>query len=232
LQSENLLLNRLDSATYQKVARSLLNVPLERAQELAYPHQSVPRVYFPNSGVISCVVELPGGGAIETGMIGRDGQWGATQALDGKVSLNAVVVQVAGRAWALDADRLRALSDELPDFRSLLLRYDQFFTAQVQQTAACNAVHNLEPRLSKWLLRIYELAGPDFAITQEFIAQMMGVRRTSVTGHAAELQKAGVISYTRGHVHVLDPDLLRARCCECPTELHTHFEKLFGREER
>jgi CRP-like cAMP-binding protein len=231
VHSENLLLNRLDPATFRKVAKSLINVRLERRQELAHPHEAVQRVYFPYSGVISCVVELPGGGAIETGMIGRDGHWGASQAMDDKVSLNAVIVQVDGSAAVMDADRLKLLATDLPEFRGLLLRYEQFFTAQVQQTAACNAVHSIEPKLAKWLLRMYELCGPVFPITQEFMAQMMGVRRTSVTGHAAELQKSGAISYSRGQITVTDPGLLKSRSCECSSELHSHFERLFGPEE-
>lgn len=232
MQRDNLLLNRLDAPTFEKISRVLGAVSVESGQHLAHPQQSVQMVYFPQSGVISCVVELPGGGAIETGMIGRDGQWGASQAMDDKVSLNAVTVQVPGKALVMDADRLRRLALELPSFRSLLLRYDQFFLAQVQQTAACNAVHQVAQRLSKWLLRMYELAGPDFPITQEFMAQMMGVRRTSVTNIACELQKSGVIAYSRGHVHVSDPESLEKLACECPAEVQSHYQKLFGGEER
>ena len=174
------------------------------------------------------MVELLGGGAIETGMIGRDGQSGGSQALDDKVSLNAVLVQVSGTASAIDADRLKLLAHDLPDFQSLLLRYDQYFTAQVQQTAACNAVHSIEPKLCKWLLRIYELTGPNFQITQEFLAQMIGVRRTSVTGFATEVQKAGAIAYSRGQVYISDPDKLHDRTCECTSELQSHFDRLFS----
>lgn len=228
MQSDNLLLNRLDRDTFQIVARSLIRVKLVRGQELARPHDQVHRAYFPIEGTISCVVELPGGGAIETGMIGRDGQWGATHAMDDRVSLNAVIVQVEGHAFAIDMDRLQTLTYELPAFRSLLLRYEQFAVAQVQQTAACNAVHSVERRLCKWLLRLYDLNGLDFYITQDFLAQMMGVRRTSVTGHAAELQNVGAITYRRGHVSVEDIGLLRSRSCECTAELKSHFDRLFG----
>jgi CRP-like cAMP-binding protein len=231
MHHNNLLIKGLDQPTFEKISRVLISVSLEQGQQLAHPHQSVQRVYFPEGGVISCVVELPGGGAIETGMIGRDGQWGASQAMDDKVSLNAVTVQVPGKALAMDADRLRQLALELPSFRSLLLRYDQFFLAQVQQTAACNAVHQVAPRLCKWLLRLRELAGADFLLTQEFMAQMMGVRRTSVTVIATELQKLGAITYSRGHIHVSEPALLEAQACECTAEVQSHYETLFGGEE-
>lgn len=173
------------------------------------------------------MVELPGGGAVETGMIGCDGEWGASQALDDRISLNSAVVQVAGRASAIEVDRLNRLANELPDFRGLLLRYEQFFTAQVQQTAACNAIHSSEQRLCRWLLRMYDLVGREFPITQEFMAQMMGVTRSSVTIIAQGLQKAGAIAYSRGKLRVVDPDRLRQRGCDCIAELDSHFERLF-----
>lgn len=230
-QSDNLLLSLLDKQTFGKVSQSLASVELEEGQTLAGPHETVERVYFPYGGVISCIVELPGGGAIETGMIGMDGQWGASQALDDKVSLNNVVVQVAGRSGVIAADRLALLAREFPTFQALLMRYDQFFTAQVQQTAACNAVHNVESRLCKWLLRMHELVGPDFPLTQEFMAQMMGVRRTSVTMIASGLQRAGAISYSRGKIQIRDVAQLQNHGCECTAELQSHFHRLFGMME-
>jgi len=145
---------------------------------LAETHQRVQKVYFPHSGIISCVVELRGGGAIETGMIGKDGAWGASQALDGKVSLNHVVMQVPGTASVIDSDHIRILATEHPALRSLLVQYEQFFLAQVQQSAACNAAHTVEARACKWLLRMHDLVGPDLPLTHDFLAQMMGVRRT------------------------------------------------------
>jgi len=231
MQSENQLLNQLSASTYRKIAPALTAVGLERGQELAHPRQRVLRAYFPYSGVISCVVELPGGGAIETAMIGKDGQWGATQALDDKVSLNGVMIQHPGRAAVIDADRLKRLANELPDLRALIMRYEEFFVAQVQQTAACNAVHQVEPRLCKWLLRIHDLVGPNCEMTQDFMAQMMGVRRTSVTTIATNLQKAGAIAYSRGHVHIRDVSLLEARTCECTAEVRLHYDELFNPRE-
>ncbi|WFU18641.1 Crp/Fnr family transcriptional regulator [Bradyrhizobium sp. CB3481] len=231
MQSENLLLNQLNASTYSKIAPALIAVNLERGHELARPRERVHRAYFPYGGAISCVVKLPGGDAIETAMIGKDGEWGAAQALDDKVSLNGVMVQIAGKGSAIEADRLRRLADELPDLRALLMRYEHFFSAQVQQTAACNAVHQVEPRLCRWLLRLYDLVGPDYMITQEFMAEMMGVRRTSVTTIASNLQKAGAISYSRGQVHIHDVSILEARSCECRAEIRLHYEELFHPQE-
>jgi hypothetical protein len=159
-------------------------------------------------------------------MIGKDGEFGASQALDDKVSLNLVTVQIAGTASVMSSDKLRALAGELPDLRALLMKYGQFFVAQVQQTAACNAVHDIEARTCKWLSRMHELVGPDLLLTQEFFAQMMGVRRTSVTAVAGALQAAGLISYSRGRLHILDIERIRQRSCECDRDVRAHYRKM------
>ena len=207
-------------------------VHLEQGQVLAKTHQLVQRVYFPHTGIISCVVELKGGGAIETGMIGNDGVWGASRALDGKVSLNHVVMQVAGTVSVIESGHMRQLTHEHPAFRDLVVDYEQFFLAQVQQTAACNAVHSVEARACKWLLRMNDLIGPDLPLTEEFLAQMMGVRRTSVTPVAIELQKAGIISYSRGHIHIADLEQLRVSACECDHDVRSQYRRIFELAEK
>jgi hypothetical protein len=110
------------------------------------------------------------------------------------------------------------------------MRYGQFFVAQVQQTAACNAVHDIEARTCKWLLRMHELAGPDLLLTQEFLAQMMGVRRTSVTAVAGVLQSAGLISYSRGRLRILDIERIQQRACECDRDVRAHYRRMFPNE--
>lgn len=149
------------------------------------------------------------------------------QALDDKISLNRIVVQVAGEASVIDPDRLRDFALSSPNLRKLLVKYDLLFMAQVQQTAACNAVHNVRQRLCRWLLRMHDLQGPNLELTQEFLAQMMGVRRTSVTDVAKELQKAGLISYKRGQIHISDVDLVKAWACECEEDLRMHHKHIF-----
>ena len=228
--ASNFLLGRLAPAVLARVASQLSVIELAASEVLAEPHQRIQRVYFPHSGIISCVVELSDGNAIETGMIGSDGVFGATQALDDKVSLNLVTVQIAGRASVTTPERVRALANELPDFKALLMKYEQFFVAQVQQTAACNAVHDIEARTCKWLARMHDLVGPDIALTQEFFARMMGVRRTSVTTVAGALQGAGLISYSRGRLHIVDIDQLRKRACECDAAVRSHFRQMFASE--
>jgi CRP-like cAMP-binding protein len=162
-------------------------------------------------------------------MIGADGAFGTMQALDDKVSLNRVVIQVPGTASIIEGGRLREATDAIPELRALLIKYEQFLLAQVQQTAACNAMHNIHRRTCRWLLRMHDLAGVDLPLTQEFLAQMMGVRRTSVTEIAGELQKAGLITYRRGHVHINAIEQIREHACECHETLQLHHERLFHR---
>jgi len=228
---KNFLLNRLEPAALAEIAPHLSLLHLEHGHVLAETHQRIQTVYFPHSGIISCVVELLGGGAIETGMIGNDGEFGATQALDHKVSLNHVVMQIAGVASVISSDRIREIANDLPAFRGLLVRYEQFFLSQVQQTAACNAVHDVQARTCKWLLRMHDLVGVDLELTQEFLAQMMGVRRTSVTQVAGHLQKAGMITYSRGRIHIVDLEQVRAWACECDGDVRSHYRRIFQSNE-
>lgn len=202
-------------------------IRLESGDVLAETHERIRRVYFPHSGILSCVVDLLGGGAIETGMIGRDGVFGGSQALNSNISLNRVMVQVNGEASVIDPDKLRGLALELPEIREALVQHEQFFLAQVQQTAACNAAHKVRQRLARWLIRMHELSGPNLELTQEFLAQMMGVSRPSVTDVARELQAAGLISYRRGHIQILDINKVTEWACECEQDMAEHRRQLF-----
>jgi CRP-like cAMP-binding protein len=228
---KNFLLSRLDASTLGRISANLIIVQLPQGEVLAETHARIERVYFPHSGIISCVVETIGGGAIETGMIGKDGAFGGSQALDDKVSLNHVVIQVPSTASVISSDHIRKAADEIPVFRSLLVKYEQFFLAQVQQTAACNAIHTVQARTCKWLLRMHELTGDDLPLTQDFLAQMMGVTRTSVTGVAMELQKTGMIEYSRGRIHIKDVELIRQRACECDADVRSHYRRIFHSNE-
>jgi CRP-like cAMP-binding protein len=224
----NLLLARISPADMKVVGCDLKEVELNHGHVLGESHQRIEKVYFPHSGILSFVVELKGGEAIETGMVGRDGVFGASQALDDKVCLNKVVIQIPGKTSVISAERLKLLANSLPGFRDLLIKYELFFAAQAQQTSACNAVHDVHTRMCKWLLRMHELAGNELPLTQEFLAQMMGVQRTSVSGVASVLQKAGMISYSRGHITIVDINRLRESACECHEALGSHYKSIFG----
>ena len=153
---------------------------------------------------------------IETAMVGHDGVLNAASALDGKVSLNKGIVQVAGSAGTIEVNRLRRLANEIEPFRALLIRHEQVLLAQSQQSAACNASHSIEARMCRWLLYMRDLAGSDdLSLTQEFLAQMLGVRRPSVSLVANTLQKKGLIKYSRGRMRLLDLKRLQKGACEC-----------------
>jgi hypothetical protein len=128
-------------------------VELSHGDVLVETGGTVRRVYFPHSGIISLVVELVAGDLVETATVGRDGVIGATSALDGRISYNKGIVQLAGVASVMDVERLRALTEENKRFRSLLLRHEQVLFAQAQQIAACNAIHSADARMCRWLLR-------------------------------------------------------------------------------
>ena len=186
-------------------------------------------VYFPHSGVISLVVGLDDGQLIEAARVGRDSLVGGSVALDGKVWLNRGIVQVAGMASILDSDILCEVAAQSLAFRAILIRHEQALFAQAQQSAACNASHGVEARLSRWLLRTRDLTGGDtLELTQEFLAQMLGVRRTSVSLVAHTLQQAGLIRYKRGRIEITDLDGLRETSCECYETVKSQSDRLLG----
>jgi CRP-like cAMP-binding protein len=226
--SKNYILSKLNTVDLEGLKSNIRVVDMPHGKVLAESRGRVEQVYFPHEGIISCVVELQDGAAIETGMIGKDGAFGAAQALDEKVSLHKSVIQVPGRASVVDSRHLKAAATSSPALLSLLMKYEQFTLGQVQQTAACNAVHTVEQRMCKWLVRMHNLTGDELPLTQEFLAQMMGVRRTSVTGVASKLQDEGMISYSRGKVRILDLDLIQRRACECANTVRELYATEFG----
>jgi CRP-like cAMP-binding protein len=228
--TKNQILARMSPGDLEELGRRLRVVDLKQGQVLAESRQHVSQVYFAHSGILSAVVELNNGWVIETGMIGRDGVFGATQALDDNLSLNKIMVQVLGQASVVDAEHVKALARSSPGFLALLIEYETFFLAQVQQTAACNALHTIEQRMCKWLVRMYDLVGTELPLTQEFMAQMMGVMRTSVSGVAAQLQKEGLIEYRRGSVRIVNIGLVERRSCECFQAVREQYGALFGAE--
>jgi CRP-like cAMP-binding protein len=229
-QSPNRLLASLPRKIFAEIEPHLKPFDLTHEAVLAESGSTIDRVYFPHSGVISLVVELSFGDMIETAMVGRDGVFNAGPALDGKVSLNKGIVQVQGIASTLDVEKLRSTANDHELFRSLLIRHDQVLFAQSQQSAACNASHTVENRMCKWLLRMRDLAqSDDLMLTQDFLAQMLGVRRPSVSIVANTLQRAGLIKYRRGHIRILDLAAVEEGACECYATVKTHYETLLSR---
>jgi CRP-like cAMP-binding protein len=225
--SPNLLLASVSADVYAALQPHLKTVELKHGAVIAETGGLVKNVYFPHSGIISLVVELSVGDMIETAMVGRDGVVNAAAALDGKISLNKGIVQLSGVASIIGVDALAAVADKFRDFRALLIRHEQVLLAQSQQSGACNASHLVEARLCRWLLRTRDLAqSTDLLITQEFLAQMLGVRRSSLSIVAGTLQKAGLIRYKRGHVHLAEIEGLKDASCECYEAVRGHYERM------
>ncbi len=224
---KNRLLACIPSETLEAIQPWLKEVELKLGDVLAETGAVVRHIYFPHSGVISLVVDLSLGDMIETAMVGRDGVLNGTSALDGKVSLNRGIVQLSGLASAIDVERFRTITDDDKLVRSLIIRHEQVLLAESQQSAACNASHSVEARMCRWLMRMRDLADSnDLTLTQEFMAQMIGVRRSSVSIVASTLQKAGFIRYRRGNINIVDLDGLRSGCCECYETVKNHYDRL------
>jgi CRP-like cAMP-binding protein len=229
IQSQNHLLASLPSADFELLRPHLKQIELAHETVLFEAGDTVTHIYFPHSGVISLVVELADGQMIEAAMIGRDSLVGGSSALDGNIALNKGIVQIPGAASVLTVDRLRKAAEASVSFRTTLIRHEQVLLVQAQQSAACNASHAVEARLARWLLRSRDLSGADILeLTQEFLAQMLGVRRTSVTLVARTLQQAGLIKYRRGKVQITDLEGLRETSCECYGTVKEQYDRLLN----
>jgi len=228
-QSSNRLLASLPSADFELLRPHLKTIELIHEAVLFQAGDPVNSVYFPHSGVISLVVVLAGGEIIEAAMIGRDSIVGASSALDGKIALNTGIVQIPGAASILDVQRLREVAEASVAFRTTLIRHEQVLFAQAQQSAACNASHTVEARLARWLLRCRDLSGGDtLELTQEFLGQMLGVQRTSVSQVAQTLQQAALITYSRGRIKIIDLKGLNDAACECYAMVKAHYDRLLN----
>lgn len=224
----NRLLEMLTHSDRAALEARMKTVELTQGTVLAEPGDEIRNVYFPHSGIVSFMVGLDDGAMVQTFMVGRDGVIGAAQALDTKTSINKILVQVSGTASMIDRDPLRQIVESHAGIRSLLAAHEQFLVADIQQTAACNARHSVEARMARWIMRMRDLAGDDLPLTQDYLASMIGVRRSSVTDIAAAMQGAGAIRYVRGRLHVADPEELEALSCECGQAVRENYESLLG----
>jgi len=193
-QSKNLILNALPADVFAALKPDIREIDLSFEQVLCHTGQRVIDVYFPNSAVVSLVTRLVDGGMIEAAMVGRDGVVNGACALDGGISLHESVVQVAGTSSAISTTILRSAARKFEPLQSMIVRHDQVVLSQAMQSAACNASHTVEERLARWLLRLRDLTQSDqITLTQEYLAHLLGVRRTTVSLVAGNLQRAGLI---------------------------------------
>ena len=224
---DNLILSTLPADDFDQLRRHLRNIVLPSQLVLFTAGDAVTRAYFPQKGAISLVVALSGGQTIETAMVGRNGIVGGFAALEPQPASYTALVQIEGTAASIDIEILRQLASSHEAIRTLLLRHEWTLLAQTQQIAACNALHSLEARLSRWLLAARDACGGSpLAATQESIAELLGVRRTSICLVAHTMQQAGLIRTRRGHIDILDEGGLRQTACECYAHTAAHQARL------
>lgn len=223
----NRLLAALDTADMDRLRPHLEEVSLNRHQVLSEPNGKISRAYFPHDGLVSLQTVLSSGPCVESAMVGREGMVGAPLIAYHNVSPSRAVVQVPGRAAAIAGDRLQRALHESAPLRDLLGRYVHAFLAQITQSVACNAVHAAERRLARWLLAATERNGNrPLPLTHEFLAEMLGVGRPTVTLVARALQAAGLIDYRRGSISVTDRRGLESAACECHRAVRRVYEDL------
>jgi len=216
LPGANRILQRLSAKVAPTLLPHMHMVHLAQGTVLHEAGEAITSVYFPVSGMVSMLAVLRNGEAIETGMIGRDGFVGGYLGARGWRSSGHAVMQMAGDAYRINVRHFRKAYDTSEEFRSLINGYQAVIYFQAQQTAACQALHQVEPRICRWLLQAQDAVGGDVLnLTQEFLSHMMGVRRTSVSASANKLQAEGLITYKRGVIRILDRKGLEKRSCEC-----------------
>lgn len=212
----NHLLASLPRTTFQDISTSLKLVSLKQGVELCQPGDEVEQVYFPHDGMISLLAVMKDGRAIETATIGSEGGVGIMAGIGIHISRVRAVVQLPLVTSQISAAAFRQAVQSNSSLRSLVAHANDAILAQVQITAACNALHSIEARLARWILqagdRTHERQIP---LTQELLAQMLGVTRSSVSEIAAKLQTAGFIRYARGNIEILDRAALERAACEC-----------------
>ena len=212
----NGILQRLPAKLQASLAPQLRKIVLARGAVLHEAGEAITNVYFLSSGMVSVLAILQSGEAIETGIIGREGYIGGYYGPRGWRSWGHAVVQMGGEAFALNVRHFKKAYDGSEHFRDLINAYQSVMYFQAQLTAACQALHSVEARMCRWLLQAQDVVGSDtLHLTQEFLAHMLGVRRTSISGSAKQVQDAGLITYKRGVIRILDRNGLQKRSCEC-----------------
>lgn len=212
----NSLLAALPHADYEALTPHFTTVQLARGTVLFDVDDEIDQVYFPLSGMISLLVVLKNGNAIETATVGREGVVGAMAGLGLHKSRVRAVIQLAGLVSRIPASQFRKAVVGSAAISNLCIRYNEELLTQARVIAACNISHAIEPRFSRWLLQSRDRAESDTVpLTQEFLSEMLGVRRTSVTEIAIKMQEAGTISYSRGNIKILNLQKLKEISCEC-----------------
>ncbi len=227
------MLASLPESARDRLFAHLEPVSLELGEVLYESGQTLEYVYFPTDSIVSLTYVMEDGSSAEISVVGNEGVVGIAVFMGGASTTSRVVVQSAGSAYRLAGAHLNAEFERSSEMRHLLLLYTQALLTQMAQTAVCNRHHTIDQQLARWLLlSLDRLKGNDIWMTQELIANMLGVRREGVTNAATKLQRAGVIKYNRGHIQVLDRARLEELTCECYTIVKRETDRLQPRLSR
>ena len=227
----NQLLAALQETDWQRLQPCLEPVEMPLGQVLYESGRPMSHVYFPTTAIVSLLYVMENGASAEIAVVGYEGVVGITLFMGGGTTPSRGVVQSAGMGVRLSAQRIKDEFNRSGPVMHLLLRYTQALIAQMVQTAACNRHHSLDQQLCRWLLlSLDRLPGNELVMTQELIANMLGVRREGVTEGALNLQKAGLISYSRGRITVLDRTGLEKRTCECYAVVKNEYDRLLPKK--
>src|SRR5262245_47058338 len=198
------------------MGHDLRQISLTQGKAIYEPGEQIDEIYFPQSGMISLLVVAGDGATIETATVGREGAVGLHGAFGKRLSFTRATTQIPGKFSVIRATAFAQVAQDHSPVRDLIARYTELLWAEAQQIAACNAVHDASARLCRWLLQCADRTGSDhLPLTQELLAEMLGVRRTSVTLLANSLRGKGLIEYARGHITILNREQLQHCACEC-----------------
>lgn len=224
---KNRLLASLSPADFARLSPQLTLVEMEKGRLICDPGDPIDTIFFPHDCVISLMTLMENGTAIESAMIGREGAFGLMAAIAPRQSMSRAIVQVPGRASKIAASHLSEAVKFAPTLASLIDRHNDALFGHAIQSVACNALHSVEARFCRWLLSCRDrIDSNTVSLTQEFLADMLGVQRTTVTAVAGSLQNKGLIRYRRGVVDILDRGGLEAAACECYDSVRRTYERL------
>jgi len=226
---QNRLIAALPAEDYARIAPALELVPIPLGHALYEPGVHMRHVYFPIDSIVSLLCVMEDGGSAEIAVVGNEGVVGVSLFMGGETTPSRAVVQGGGHAYRMKSQMLKEEFDRAGAMQHVLLHYTQALLTQMGQTAVCNRHHTLDQQLCRWLLLALDrLASHELIMTQELIANMLGVRREGVTEAAGNLQRAGLIEYHRGHINVLDRPGLEARACECYAVVKREYDRLLS----
>ncbi len=230
---QNHLLAALPAEGYEYLAPHLELVPMPLGHVLYESRIMLHHVYFPTTSIVSLLYVMEDGASAEIAVVGNEGVIGVALFMGGETMPNRAVVQSAGYAYRLKGQLLKLEFNRASNMQHLLLRYTQALLTQMAQTAVCNRHHSVDQQLCRWLLlSLDRLPSNELIMTQELIANMLGVRREGVTEAAGHLQEEGLIKYRRGHITVLDRPGLEKRVCECYSVVKNEFDRLLPQQRK